>query len=87
MLLDEPLTGLDPAAIRMLKESMRQRAAEGATVLVSSHLLALVEDICRHLIIFQQGKCLFSGTLDQARRDHPEAKSLEDVFFKFTEKG
>jgi ABC-2 type transport system ATP-binding protein len=85
MLFDEPLTGLDPAAIRMLKESMRQKAAGGATVLVSSHLLALVEDICEYLIVFQNGKCLFSGTLPEARQAHPEAVSLEDVFFRFTE--
>lgn len=85
MLFDEPLTGLDPAAIRMLKESMRRRAAEGQSVLVSSHLLALVEDICQHLIIFQRGKCLFSGTLSEARDSHPDALSLEDVFFKYTE--
>jgi ABC-2 type transport system ATP-binding protein len=85
MLFDEPLTGLDPAAIRMLKESMRRRAAEGQSVLVSSHLLALVEDICQHLIIFQHGKCLFSGTLAEARSSHPDTQSLEDVFFRYTE--
>jgi ABC-2 type transport system ATP-binding protein len=86
MFFDEPLTGLDPAAIRMLKESMRARAAAGATVLVSSHLLALVEDICQYLIILRRGKCLFSGTLVEARASHPDAQSLEDVFFRFTEK-
>lgn len=84
MFFDEPLTGLDPAAIRMLKESMRVRAAAGATVLVSSHLLALVEDLCQHLIVFQYGKCLYSGSLSEARASHPEAQSLEDVFFKLT---
>lgn len=85
MLFDEPLTGLDPAAIRILKESMRRRAAEGQSVLVSSHLLALVEDICQYLIIFQRGKCLFSGTLLEARSVHPDTQSLEDVFFRYTE--
>jgi ABC-2 type transport system ATP-binding protein len=85
LLFDEPLTGLDPAGIRLLKESMRQRSAAGATVLVSSHLLALVEDLCQYLIVFQRGKCLFSGTVQQALDSHPQAKSLEDVFFRFTE--
>lgn len=85
MLFDEPLTGLDPAAIRMLKDSMKRRAAEGQSVLVSSHLLALVEDICQHLIIFQRGKCLFSGTISQALSSHPGTQSLEDVFFRYTE--
>jgi ABC-2 type transport system ATP-binding protein len=85
MLFDEPLTGLDPAAIRMLKESMRVRASEGKSVLVSSHLLALVEDICQHLIVFQHGKCLFSGSISEARQQHPDAQTLEDVFFRYTE--
>lgn len=85
LFFDEPLTGLDPAAIRLLKKTMVERAETGATVLVSSHLLALVEDICRHLIILRKGKCLFSGSIQQARQNFPEAESLEDVFFHITE--
>ena len=85
MFFDEPLTGLDPAAIRLLKQTICERAADGATILVSSHLLALVEDICQHLIILQSGKCLFSGTQQQARESYPDAKNLEEVFFRFTE--
>lgn len=85
MFFDEPLTGLDPAAIRLLKATMRARAEAGSTVLVSSHLLALVEDICQHLVILRSGECLFSGSSDEARISYPEAKSLEDVFFHVTE--
>ena len=85
LFFDEPLTGLDPAAIRLLKRTMVEKAAQGATVLVSSHLLALVEDICRHLIVLRQGKCLFSGTVEQARETYSEAGSLEEVFFRVTE--
>lgn len=85
LFFDEPLTGLDPAAIRLLKRTMVERAAQGATVLVSSHLLALVEDICRHLIVLRQGKCLFSGSVELARQTYAESGSLEDVFFKVTE--
>ncbi len=85
LFFDEPLTGLDPAAIRLLKQTMTEKAAQGATVLVSSHLLALVEDICKYLIVLQSGKCLFSGSVQQARHAHPAAQSLEDVFFQITE--
>ena len=46
ILFDEPLTGLDPYAIRTLKASIAERAAAGAAIVVSSHLLALVEDLC-----------------------------------------
>lgn len=82
---DEPLTGLDPAAIRLLKKTMTERAERGVTILVSSHLLALVEDICKNLIILRQGQCLFSGSLEAARAAYPAAGSLEDVFFQITE--
>ncbi len=85
LFFDEPLTGLDPAAIRLLKRTMVDRAEQGATVLVSSHLLALVEDICRHLIVLRQGKCLFSGSVEQARETYAEKGSLEEVFFRVTE--
>lgn len=84
LFFDEPLTGLDPAAIRQLKRTMSERVANGATVLVSSHLLALVEDICSHLVILNQGKCLFSGTLTEARDQFGQASTLEDVFFRVT---
>ena len=85
LFFDEPLTGLDPAAIRLLKKTMLEKAEQGATVLVSSHLLALVEDICRHLIILRRGVCLFSGSIEQAHAAFPNAESLEDVFFLATE--
>ncbi len=68
IMLDEPLTGLDPAAIRMLKKSLAELAATGATVLLSSHLLALVEDISQQLVILRAGRCLFSGHIGQRSR-------------------
>ena len=84
LFFDEPLTGLDPAAIRLLKRTMVERVEQGATVLVSSHLLALVEDICGHLVILRQGKCLFSGSVAEARDNFGETSSLEEVFFRVT---
>ena len=82
---DEPLTGLDPSAIRLLKRSMAERAEQGTTILVSSHLLALVEDICRDLVILRSGRCVFSGSVSEAHQAFPNAKSLEEVFFEVTE--
>ena len=70
ILFDEPLTGLDPYAIRTLKASIAERAAAGAAIVVSSHLLSLVEDLCTHLLILNKGRCLFWGTLDQARSQY-----------------
>jgi len=88
ILFDEPLTGLDPYAIRTLKASIGRRAAAGAAVVVSSHLLALVEDLCTHLLILDKGRSLFSGTLDEARSRYADLQgqaSLEEVFFRATE--
>src|SRR5579864_2199983 len=67
ILLDEPLTGLDPRGIRTMKSSVRQRAVEGAAVIVSSHLLALVDDLCTHLLIVHHGRRLFFGPVAEAR--------------------
>jgi ABC-2 type transport system ATP-binding protein len=88
ILFDEPLTGLDPYAIRALKGSIAERAALGAAVIVSSHLLTLVEDLCTQLLILHKGQRLFYGSLDEARTQYSGlqgAASLEDVFFRATQ--
>jgi ABC-2 type transport system ATP-binding protein len=88
ILLDEPMTGLDPRGIRTLKESVVERAAEGAAVLISSHLLALVEDLCTHLLILHHGKSLFFGKIEEARTAFAavnQNSSLEELFFRATE--
>jgi ABC-2 type transport system ATP-binding protein len=88
ILFDEPLTGLDPYAIRTLKASIARRAADGAGILISSHLLVLVEDLCTHLLILNKGERLFYGSLDEARAHYADLQgtaSLEEVFFRATE--
>jgi ABC-2 type transport system ATP-binding protein len=87
ILFDEPLTGLDPYAIRSLKASIVDRAAAGAAIIVSSHLLSLVEDLCTHLLILNKGRCLFAGTREEARAQYAGLQgdaSLEEVFFRAT---
>jgi len=86
--LDEPLTGLDPRGIRTMKTSVKEQAAAGAAVVVSSHLLALVEDLCTHLLVLHRGRRLFLGPVQEARTAVAEMSadaSLEDVFFRLTE--
>jgi ABC-2 type transport system ATP-binding protein len=90
ILFDEPLTGLDPRAIRTLKDSIIEWAARGAAVVISSHLLALVEDMCSHLLILHRGTRRFFGTLDELRSTFSAAAgepSLEEIFFHATESG
>ncbi len=87
LLLDEPLTGLDPAGIRTLKRSILERAAGGAGVLISSHLLAMVEDVCSHILLLHEGRQTFFGTVAELRSRYAnlnESVSLEDIFFAAT---
>jgi ABC-2 type transport system ATP-binding protein len=88
ILFDEPLTGLDPHGIRTMKASVRQRAADGAAVVVSSHLLALVQDLCTHVLILHHGRRLFFGRVEDAKAAFATVSgdaSLEEVFFRATE--
>jgi ABC-2 type transport system ATP-binding protein len=88
ILFDEPLTGLDPHGIRTMKDSVRQRAAAGAAVIVSSHLLALVQDLCTHLLILHHGQSLFFGPIADAHAAFANVSnnaSLEELFFRATE--
>ena len=85
ILFDEPMTGLDPRGIRTLKDSIRQQAAAGAAVVISSHLLSLVEDLCTDLLILHQGRRLFCGTMEEARTRYPDLEgesSLEADFLQ-----
>jgi ABC-2 type transport system ATP-binding protein len=87
ILFDEPLTGLDPQGIRIFKRSLQNRAAQGAAVVISSHMLAMVEDLCTHVLILAGGVQRFFGSIDKLRSsfEHVEAAaSLEDIFFAAT---
>jgi ABC-2 type transport system ATP-binding protein len=87
MLFDEPLTGLDPQGIRVFKRALQKRAAQGAAVMISSHMLAMVEDLCTHVLILACGEQRFFGPVDELRTsfDHVDATaSLEEIFFAAT---
>jgi ABC-2 type transport system ATP-binding protein len=83
---DEPLTGLDPLGIRRMKDSILKRAREGAAIIISSHLLHLVQEICSRILILKSGRKIIDGTLDEiTRRFSAEGDaSLETVFFRAT---
>ena len=87
MFFDEPLTGLDPLGIRRMKDSIRKRAQEGAAIVLSSHLLHLLEEVCTHVLILKRGEKIADGTLAEvaARFSNAEADvSLEEVFIRAT---
>ncbi|MGH7535630.1 MAG: ABC transporter ATP-binding protein [Gemmatimonadales bacterium] len=82
LLLDEPLTGLDPIGIRRMKATIMQRAGAGTAVILSSHLLHLVEEICTRVLVMQRGRVVACGTMSEivAGRPDLEGRGLEDVF-------
>ena len=84
---DEPLTGLDPGGIRRMKETMRRLGREGAALILSSHLLSLLEEVCTHVLILKSGEKIADGSIADIRtRFAVQADaSLEDVFFRATE--
>jgi len=85
LLFDEPLTGLDPLGIRRMKQTILACAREGAAVIVSSHLLHLVEEICGRIVIIAKGRKVADGTL-QELADHPglAGADLEEIFLRAT---
>jgi ABC-2 type transport system ATP-binding protein len=82
LILDEPANGLDPAGVRWLRTFLRQLAAEGRTVLISSHILAEVAQTVDQVVIIDHGRLLAQGTLDELTGD---GQTLEDVYLELTE--
>jgi ABC-2 type transport system ATP-binding protein len=83
LLLDEPLTGLDPHAVRALKDVLRERAARGLGVLVSTHLLEVAERLCDRVVIIHRGRKRAEGTPASLLAGSGTA-TLEDVFLALT---
>lgn len=79
LILDEPLTGLDPQAAFDLKKLMKNHAEGGKTVIFSTHVLAVAEQLCDRIAILKGGKLLFVGTLDALKAQHPH-KDLETIY-------
>jgi ABC-2 type transport system ATP-binding protein len=87
IVLDEPLTGLDPIGIRKMKQSLKARAAAGAALVLSSHLLPLVEELCHRVLVIAAGHSVALGTLHDIRSRLGAAggeTSLEDLFVRIT---
>ncbi|WP_306486239.1 ABC transporter ATP-binding protein [Abiotrophia sp.] len=77
--LDEPMTGLDPQAAFDLKQLMRAHADKGKTVLFSTHVLEVAEQLCDRLAILKKGELIFYGTLAELKAEHPD-QSLEAIY-------
>ncbi|HEX9504602.1 MAG TPA: ATP-binding cassette domain-containing protein [Acidimicrobiia bacterium] len=81
LVLDEPANGLDPAGVRWLRTFLRGFAAQGRTVLISSHLLAEVAQTVDQVMIIDHGQVVASGRLDELSR---HGQTLEDIYLELT---
>ena len=82
LFVDEPFVGLDPFSIRMIKDLLRAKAREGMTIFLTTHILALIEDMADRIGIIVNGRLVALGTLKElASKASVEGGRLEDVFF------
>ncbi|KYA60592.1 ABC transporter ATP-binding protein [Streptococcus pneumoniae] len=77
--LDEPLTGLDPQAAFDLKQMMKEHAQKGKTVLFSTHVLEVAEQVCDRIAILKKGHLIYCGSVEDLRKDYPD-QSLESIY-------
>jgi ABC-2 type transport system ATP-binding protein len=88
LILDEPLTGLDPRSARIVKDLLHELKAQGVTTLMSTHVLEIAEAICDRIAIMYKGRILALGTMDELRQRAVMPESgLEDIFLKLTGTG
>jgi ABC-2 type transport system ATP-binding protein len=85
LILDEPLTGLDAAIARQVKNLLQQKVDEGCTVILTTHILEVAERMSNRIGVIQNGRLVAEGTLDELRsRSGREGGTLEDIFLQLT---
>jgi ABC-2 type transport system ATP-binding protein len=85
IILDEPHNGLDPKGVRLLKDVLFKIRNEGATILLSTHIIAIAEQICDRVAIMNKGSVIAQGTNEDLKHYAQAAdKTLEDIFLRLT---
>jgi ABC-2 type transport system ATP-binding protein len=85
IIVDEPMVGLDPVAIKLVRDIFQQRSAQGTTIFMSTHTLSLAEQICHRVGIIHKGQLIATGTIDELKASAKKGTSdLEDIFFQLT---
>jgi ABC-2 type transport system ATP-binding protein len=85
MILDEPLTGLDAVAARLVKDLLLARAHAGRTVVLTTHILEIAERLAQRISIIARGRIIAQGTLDELRAGAGADATLEDIFLELTQ--
>ena len=86
LFLDEPTVGLDPRSARTIKDVLRDLAADGAAVMLSTHILEIAEALCDRVAIVDEGRLVALGTVSELRERADLSGSLEEVFLRLTER-
>ncbi len=84
LVIDEPMVGLDPRTVRVVKDLFRTRVRQGRTVFMSTHTLEIAEAVADRIGIIDQGKLIALGTFDELRHQARSQRSLEDIFLELT---
>jgi ABC-2 type transport system ATP-binding protein len=88
LVLDEPLTNVDPRGARTIKDQLRERAARGMGVLLSSHMLPLIDELAHRVVVMDKGRVRFDGSMAAIReRMTASPGALEEFFLSVTEPG
>lgn len=84
LILDEPMVGLDPKSMRIVKDLMKETARRGSAVFMSTHTLSIAEEVADHIGIIRRGKLVCQGSLHELRALRSQDQSLEDFFLEVT---
>ncbi len=86
IVIDEPMVGLDPIAIKMVKDLLRDLAGKGATVFMSTHTLQVAQDLCQRIGVIHRGRLIATGSPEELMRQAKTSeRDLEAVFIRLTE--
>ena len=85
LILDEPMTGLDPRSSFDLKRIMREHTKQNKSVFFSTHILEVAERLCDRVGIINRGKLVFIGTYEEMKREFNKKASLEELFMEITD--
>lgn len=84
IIVDEPTVGLDPGAVKLMKELFRRLSSQGVTLFMSTHTLSVAEEICDRIGVIRKGELIATGTVPELRQAAKTDGNLEDVFLTLT---
>jgi ABC-2 type transport system ATP-binding protein len=87
MILDEPLTGLDAASARLVKDILIERARRGCAIVLTTHILEIAERLAERISIISRGRIIAQGTMAELRGASAQGATLEDIFLELTREG